>query len=411
MYGIKAFFKLPRTIYILFAARIINSIGSFVYPLLTILLTAKLGFSNEVSGRIITVAISCGGIGMLLGGRLADQIGRKKILILSSLLGATAFIICAFMGTSRNIVYLIIAGNFFSIAQWPTVNAMVTDTTTKETRQSAFSLLYLGTNIGVAVGPLMAGFLINSHLKLFFLLDAITTIVSLIPVIIFVKDTLPSKKAIESIGKNDTERAEKGSVFRALLKRPILLIFTFVSVIYSLIYAQYTFGLPLFVNDIFGNTNGPKFYGSLMSVNAIQVILLTLFIIGFTKRIKPIINISIAGFLFAFGFGMLYFSKYLYLFVISTLIWTLGEIILTVNSSVFIANNSPITHRGRFNAVISFVQQSGFALAPLLTGIFIAHLGIKNLWPIIFGLSVIGAIMMFFLFLAEKIRSKKESTD
>jgi MFS family permease len=235
-------------------------------------------------------------------------------------------------------------------------------------------------------------------------LDAVTTIVSLIPVIIFVKDTLPSKEAIGSIGENDTERAEKGSVFRALLKRPILLMFTFVSVIYSSIYAQYTFGLPLFVNDIFGNATGPKIYGSLMSVNAVQVILMTLFIIGFTKRIKPIINISIAGLLFAFGFGMLYFSKYLYLFVISTIIWTLGEIILTVNSSVFIANNSPITHRGRFNAVISFIQESGFALAPLLTGIFIGHLGIKNIWPIIFGLSVIGALMMFFLFMAEKAR-------
>jgi len=411
MNSFKAFFKLPRTIYILFSARIINSIGSFVYPLLTILLTAKLGFSSEATGRIITVAISVGGIGMLLGGRLADRIGRKKILVLSSLLGAGAFIICAFMGTSRNIVYIIIAGNFFSIAQWPTVNAMVTDTTTKETRQSAFSLLYLGTNIGMAIGPLMAGFLINSHLKLFFLLDAITTIVSLIPVLIFVKDTLPSKEAIESIGDNDTERAEKGSVFRALLKRPILVIFTLVSVIYSLIYAQYTFGLPLFVNDIFGNANGPKIYGSLMSVNAVQVILLTLFIIGFTKRIKPIINISIAGLLFAFGFGMLYFSKYLYLFVIATIIWTLGEIILTVNSSVFIANNSPITHRGRFNAVISFIQESGFALAPLLTGIFIANLGIKNIWPIISGLSLIGALMMFFLFAAEKARGKKESTN
>jgi MFS family permease len=119
MNSFKAFFKLPRTIYILFSARIINSIGSFVYPLLTILLTAKLGFSSEATGRIITVAISVGGIGMLLGGRLADRIGRKKILVLSSLLGAGAFIICAFMGTSRNIVYIIIAGNFnYNLDSW-----------------------------------------------------------------------------------------------------------------------------------------------------------------------------------------------------------------------------------------------------------------------------------------------------
>jgi MFS family permease len=404
---LKKYFNLPRSIYILFLVRIINSVGSFVYPLLAILLTAKLGFSEEVSGRITTIAITAGGLGMLIGGKLADKFGRKKVMIISSLLGAVSFIICAFLGTSRNIVFAIIAGNFFSTAQWPIVNAMVTDQTSKENRQNAFSLLYLGTNIGMAVGPLMAGFLINRYLILFFLIDAITTIISIIPIMIFVKDTLPTEKQARLINANDAERAEKGGVITVLFKRPMLVIFTIVSIIYTLVYAQYSFGLPLFVNNVLGIINGPKIYGSLMTVNAIVVIILTLFVISFMGKIKPIINITIAGILFAFGFGMLYFSKYIFLFVISTFIWTLGEIIFTVNSSVIIANNSPISHRGRFNAVITFVQESGFAIAPLLTGLFIAHWAIQNLWWLIFLISIIGSMLMFSLFLLERYKTKK----
>lgn len=407
MGNLKKYFNLPKSIYILFLARIINSIGSFVYPLLAILLTVKLGFSEEVSGRITTIAITAGGLGMLIGGKLADKFGRKKVMVASSLLGAASFIICAFLGTSRNIVFAIIAGNFFSIAQWPIVNAMVTDQTNKANRQNAFSLLYLGTNIGMAIGPLMAGFLINRHLVLFFLIDAITTVVSLIPVMIFVKETLPTDKQTQLINENDMERAEEGSVVTALFKRPLLVIFTIVSIIYTLVYAQYSFGLPLFVNNVLGIIKGPKIYGSLMTVNAIVVILFTLFVISFMGRIKPIINIVIAGILFAFGFGMLYFSKFIFLFVISTFIWTLGEIIFTVNSSVVIANNSPISHRGRFNAVISFVQESGYAIAPLLTGLFIAHWDIQNLWWLIFLISLTGSILMFSLFLLERHKRKK----
>jgi len=387
MDNLKKYFNLPKSIYILFLARIINSIGSFVYPLLAILLTAKLGFSEEVSGRITTIAITAGGLGMLIGGKLADKFGRKKVMVISSLLGAASFIICAFLGTSRN--------------------AMVTDQTNKVNRQNAFSLLYLGTNIGMAIGPLMAGFLINRHLVLFFLIDALTTVISLIPVMIFVKETLPTEKQAQLINENDMEKAEKGSVITALFKRPLLVIFTIVSIIYTLVYAQYSFGLPLFVNNVLGIIKGPKIYGSLMTVNAIVVILFTLFIISFMGKIKPIINITIAGILFAFGFGMLYFSKFIFLFVISTFIWTLGEIIFTVNSSVVIANNSPISHRGRFNAVISFVQESGYAIAPLLTGLFIAHWDIQNLWWLIFLISLTGSILMFSLFLLERHKTRK----
>ena len=397
------YLRLPRTIYILFAARIINSIGSFVYPLLTILLTAKLGFSADQAGIITTIAITAGGVGMLIGGKLADRIGRKRLLIISSLAGAAAFIACAFLGASRLIIYFIIIGNFLSITQWPIVDAMVTDSTNKKNRQSAFSLLYMGTNIGVAVGPLMAGFLINEYLTWFFLIDAFTTIISLIPIILFVKDTKPTHEEIEAVSEHDMERGEQGSIFRALVKRPVVLMFTFVLVLFAFVYAQYTFGVPLFINSIYGY-DGPKIFGLMMSVNALMVVFLTLPIITLTKKIRPLINIVTGGLLYAIGFGILFFVQNIYLLVISTVIWTLGEIIMTVNVEVFIANNSPITHRGRFFAMISFIYESGFAMAPLLSGFYIASFGIRNIWPVVALFAVTASFFMFGLYLYERIK-------
>jgi MFS family permease len=358
------------------------------------LLTVKLGYNERVSGILLTIIIASGGLGLLLGGKLSDKFGRKKIIILFNLLSAFAFIICAFTSTSPLVPYIILIANFFSMGQLPAINAMITDITDKETRKNAFS------------SPIIAGFLFNNYFTLIFLLDAITTILALIPIILFVKETLPSKDEMIKPDIEDLEKAEKRNVFVILFKKPVLVIFAFVSIIYSMVYAQYSFGLPIYVNDIF-STKGPVVYGTIMSVNAIVVVTTTLFLIASMKKIKPIINIGISGLLYAIGFGVIFFSKLYYLLIISTIIWTLGEIINTVNTSVFIANHSPMSHRGRFNAIITFITQSGFAISPLLFGIFIKHYGARSIWPLIFLLAIFASLIMFGLGLFEKARKRK----
>jgi MFS family permease len=161
----------------------------------------------------------------------------------------------------------------------------------------------------------------------------------------------------------------------------------------------------LFVNDFFGY-NGPKIYGAMMTINALMVVFLTLLIISLTKKIKPIINIIIGGFIYAIGFGILFFTRNIFLLVISTAVWTLGEIIVAVNVEVYIANNAPITHRGRFFAVITFVQESGYAIAPLITGFFITGFGIRKIWPVVSICAISAALLMSGLYFYQRRNSK-----
>jgi MFS family permease len=126
------------------------------------------------------------------------------------------------------------------------------------------------------------------------------------------------------------------------------------------------------------------------------------------KKFNPILNVAIAGIFFAAGFGMLYYSRFFIFFILSTFIWTFGEIINAVSSNVLIANYSPVTHRGRFNAIIYFISGVGFTVGPLLSGLYIKFAGIKNIWPLNFYLSVFASILMFILFFAEKRRNTAE---
>ncbi len=399
----KSYINLPRNVYILFIADIINSAGSFVYPFLAMFLAIKLGYSEYVSGLFLTIVIVAESLGKLLGGKLADWIGRKIVIIILSILGAAIYIVIAFLKDFKVIPYLIILAGFLKSGAFPAINALIIDSTNRNNRNDAFSLLYLGHNIGFAVGPLAAGFLFVNHISLIFLIDALTTLAALMPIIFFIKETLHEKAGVysDSGEVNEAERAETGNVLRIFFRKPVLYGFAFISIIFSFVYSQASFSLPLYLEALFNN-KGAKFYGTLMTVNAIIVIIMTIFLIAAMKKLSPIISISLAGVLFAIGFGIIFYSGFFYLFIISTIIWTFGEIINSVSSNVLIANYSPMTHRGRFNAIIAFISGAGFAVGPLLTGLFIKYNGMKNVWPLTFWLSLFAALMMCVLLLIEK---------
>jgi MFS family permease len=396
---------LPKSVFALFIVRIINCFGSFVYPFLTMFLTIKLGYSSEKAGFFVTAVVVAGSLGLLTGGKLADKFGRKKIFIILSIISATCFIVCSFLDKSPVIPWLIIISNLFLGGVLPCINAMLADMADPEKRKAAFSLIYLGTNIGIAIGPIVAGFLFNNYIRLIFLIDAATTLISLIPVILFIKETIPSKDREEgfSESKTDTENPEKGHVLSILIRRPMLVIFAFISLIYTFVYSQTYFSLPLYLNLHFQD-KGPRVYGTLMSANAIVVILLTVFLINIMKNRKPIINIAFAGILYAIGFGAIYLVTNEIFLIISTVIWTLGEIMQTINTSVYVANNSPITHRGRFSGIITFITEIGFITSPLIMGYFIKHNGVTKVWPLVFILSISAALFMYILHLAERRR-------
>jgi predicted MFS family arabinose efflux permease len=284
---------------------------------------------------------------------------------------------------------------------------MVNDLTQPENRQAAFSMLYMGMNAGTAIGSVVAGFLFNNYMKLLFLGDAATTFLSIFLLIKYVEETKPSKDEIERMREERIdEKAEKGGLLAALLKRPTLLIFSVLDIIYSFVYAQTHFSLPLQANAVFGETLGARFFGTFNMINCLEVIFLTTVIAMVTRKLRTIYNVSIAGIFFAVGFGMLFFVKSFWMFALSTVIWTVGEIINATNVGVYIANHTPISHRGRFNSILNIITGTGGAISPYIMGGFIEANGVNNVWPFIFILSVTASILMFLLGTYEKYSKK-----
>lgn len=394
--------KLPNSIFVLFFARVVHSVGNIVFPFLAIFLTKTLMFSEQRAGFFVMLITAAKIPGLLLGGKLSDMLGRKKVLIIFSFLSAFFILTCLVTSEREIIPYLLALSAVFNGANYPAVNAMVADMTNPGNRKAAFSLLYLGMNIGFAIGPFVAGFLYNHYLQFIFIGDAGTSMISALLVFFLIKETIPSQDRIKDSMLSDysLEKAEQGNIWKVLYSRPYLVVFTLIFTLYSFVYVQNEFTLPIQMIKIFGE-KGPQYFGTIMTVNGIVVIFLTVLIIGFTRKVEPILNVSLAGILYAIGFGMIYFSTDLILFSISTIFWTLGEIIASTYSDVYIINHTPITHRGIFSAIVHILIGSGFIFGPYISGRFISHYDIESIWPFIFVLAILSSFLMYILYFFE----------
>lgn len=401
---IREYARLPKDIIAIFFARIINSLGNFVYPFLTIYLTEKMGMTSDRVGTFMFMSAVFIGLGSIVGGKLSDVVGRKKIILIFQAMAAITLIPCGFYEYSMITPWLLIISGFFGGAVQPASTALIGDLTNTKNRQEAFSLLYLGVNIGVAIGPLLAGVLYKRYIRWIFWGDAITTLSSLLLIVFFVKETINHKEE-EVIEYNSDEKSEEGNLFVVMMKRPTLLIFSLVCLIYSFVYAQNGFLIPLQVKEIYPE-NGAMLYGSLMSINAIVVVFFTFIIIHLTRKNPPIFNMVLSGGFYAVGFGMLFYVKSYGFFIISTIIWTIGETIASTNQGVYIANHTPMSHRGRINSIIPLISGAGYAIGPKIMGLYIKNRALNRSWLIIALCSIVASVMMYVLYKIETCNKK-----
>jgi len=393
---------LSREIYILAIGRMVNAAGSFIFPLLTLILTMKIGVSKTDAGYIITFSGIFFMLSGVLGGKLTDSFGRKKIIILFNSLGAMCYLIAASLGASIYLVPMVILAGFLMGIAGPATGGLIADITTPKTRDGAYSLFYMAMNLGFTISPLVGGLLLKNYLWLLFLLDGVTSLISVLLTFIFIPESINKTK--EKLGEDRTyEKHVEGSIFKVLLERPILIYFALVMFGYNFVYSQWCFLYPIHISQIVPN-NGAGFYGILVSFNALIVITMTPIITKLISGKKSIGRIFLGGLFYTIGFGMLGFISSIPFIYISVIIITLGEIIITISSGPFVVNHTPASHRGRMEAVLPIIMGLGFTIGPAITGTILKFTTIENGWRFV------GIVMIIFTFLTYILYNYDERT-
>jgi MFS family permease len=401
-----AILDLPFTVYALFLVRLINAAGSFVIPFITMILTRKLGWGKSAAGNLLTAINLCGMAWTLAAGKLGDRLGRKRLIAASQIAAAALFAICALIGVKPCLPWLIAPVIILLNATWPVFNAVVADVTPENKRKEAFSLIYWGNNVGFAIGPLAAGFLFEKNARLMFAVNSGALLAVSALFIFAIKETAPCgimPAEGDSARTPEGERSVSGSLFRALARRPLVILFALAMILLNFVYNQHLFSLPIRLDELFAAA-GPGIFGKLMSVNALTVVALTLPVTMLFRRLPPLVNMAIASAFYALGFGLMGLASAPIAFYALTALWTVGEIVSATNFAAYVASRAPCSHRARFNSLVICISSIGTILCPMGSGAFMHAWGSGAIWIAVAGVAILGAAAMIALAFADRAR-------
>ncbi|MBR6014618.1 MAG: MFS transporter, partial [Firmicutes bacterium] len=274
---IRQYLGLPGRIYVLFLARIIAAMGSFIYSFLTLFMSSRLGYSEGKIAYYLLLLAIISLPGALLGGKLADMFSRKYTYVALMGTAEILFLISGFVIDSPYVIGLIFAGFFFVNAASPVTAAMIMDYTRPENRQESLSLVYLGFNMGYAIGPMIAGFLFAHYIRWIFWGNAIINMISVLLVLFLIKDEaideggVPTERKEETLQKETKNEISRGSLLRQLAHDPVLVLVAFFMISATFSYSQVGYMMPLDMERVFGIELGSRAYGVIWSLNGFGV--------------------------------------------------------------------------------------------------------------------------------------------
>lgn len=391
--GLKQIFTqyrgLSKSIYIIFFARMVTNMGAFIWPMLTFIMGGKMGFSNTTIGILSAASVVLFLPATILGGKLADKFDKKKIIITFDTISVLFFISCAFLEPGIPMLVMFILAGLFATMEWPAFDALFIEASKPNEREKVYSLSYLGMNLGLVFGAAIGGFLYEDHLSLAFVLDGLTTFVSTIMIVLFVK-TIKIEK-LQAHEKNEYEEEEEDhiSTLKVLWDRRSVFVMVIVFSFASFIYEQWSFTLPLYMIHIFGDGAGARLYGTVVSFNGFIVIVFTPILTAVLSRFKELPKVMMGIGLYAVSFLMILDEPLKYVFYIMIFAFTIGEIVNTIGSSPFVSRRIPASHRGRVSSYMGIGYMIGGMGGRLVAGFATDYLGYNITFM---SLSVIGAL-------------------
>lgn len=398
----KQYKGLRREIYVLFYGRIVTNMGSLIWPMLTLILTNKLGMNaSDVAGTILLMSViqlPC----VIIGGKIADRFNKRNVIIVSDLITVACYIACFFMEMSMPLIWVFFLGSVFANLEHPSYDALVADLSTTDQREKAYSLSYLGANLGLVLAPSLGGFLFENHLQLAFLITAVSTLSSTILIFLLIKDVSRSHEASASHYETDAEQGL--STMAVLKKRPLILFYFLCGALYMVSYSQFNFLIPINLERLY-SAQGAVIFGTLTTLNCILCVVCTPLLTTWFARLHDTGKMIAGGVLVTLGLSFYIFAQgKLPLYYVSMIIFTLGEVFSTLGRQPYLTRRIPATHRGRVASISSIVTFGIPTIAQKGIGALADKYDIKLVWCVIVLLGVAGAVLYCILHVWDKRR-------
>ncbi len=395
--------QLPGPLYCLFAGTTITRLGSFVFPYLTIYLSEARGYGADRVGQILSV----GSVGLLLGnfagGWLTDRWCRKWTLICALVLNAIGFAILAvhFESAWLYAVFLFV-GYFGSGMFTPAANTVVADLAPETIRPFAYTVNYVCINLGMGLGPLMAGFLAAVSYFWIFVGDVATSLCCAMLIAIGVAETRKLNRDRDAPAqKVDLERSTREHRTAGYLliwrRHPLVLLFCLANFFLIAPLMGLEYSVPLLVKTVF--LEKLAFVGVIYTINAACILSLSFLIERLIRGRSEMKMMVIAAMFWTGGLLILATGFSITALMICTVVWTVGEIIASILVPSFVAKHVAHASKGRFMALNDIERSLAGVICPIGLGLAWEYQGVETVIHLLVALPAIGILSYLALWL------------
>jgi MFS family permease len=377
----------PAQLWLLVAGTFVYFIGyDLCYPFETVYLHGRLGISMTTVGLILGLSLLAGLPAQILGGAIADRLGRRAVLVLGICASIMLFEGLAFARHLWLVVLVIAIEAGFGWAMFMTANnAMLADLVPLPLRGEAFSVSRVATNGGMVVGPLAGGALLGAGLsyEALFVAGGAVCSLFLLLVLLRMRETRPAAT---------TEQAASLSAsagYRVVVRDRRFLAFCAVALFPLYGFGQFFVTLPVVLRSASGTS--PSRWGVLAAVYAGMGVVFQYPMIRKTRDWDKLRLMAGVSAFIGLGLAGAAYAPHGWATAACILFYSVGATLFVPMSAAIVSEMAPLPLRGRYMGAWTAVWLAGLSLGPTFGGLAVDRLGARGAYAIILAVCLAGS--------------------
>ena len=388
--------SLPREVWYLCLAILINRAGTMVLPFLTLYLTIELDFKPGSAGLALTVYGLCAIVTAPLAGRFYDRFGGLRIMKLSLVLSGLILFVFPFVTSLTGIFVICGLWAFASEAFRPPSMAIIGDLAGPERRKAAFALSRLAINLGMSIGPVIGGFLAMRSYQLLFVVDGSTSLLAGLLLALLPWKTLHrDNKELLAAARNETEEPKSALRYSNVLKDRRFTYFLLAMLPIELVFFQPLAAMPLFLVRELQMTEAG--IGLLFAINTVIIIIVEVPLNMAMANWQHRHALALGALLVGLGFGALMLIDGVTGAALTVVIWTFGEMIFLPASAAYVSDVAPREQAGAYMGLYTMGFSVALAVGPWLGTAIMERYGASAVWMGTFVCGLVTAVMIWYL--------------
>jgi MFS family permease len=392
--GLSSFWRdLPREGQLLLSIVVIQFLGTgLVLPFHVVYLHEVRGFPLGDVGLLLGLPPLMGLLVVGPGGSAIDRVGARRVQlgVLSLLVVGDTLLAFA---TTRPMAALALAINGVAFGMmWPASQSLIATVIPPHLRQRYFGVNFTLINLGIGIGGVIGGFLVNVAEPRTFQAIYLADGASYIPALLLLLG--PLRHIARPVAVGSTDDAAPAS-YLAVLRSPAMATMTLLSFLSSFVgYSQLNAGMPAYARGV--GEISTRALGLAFAANTVVIVLLQLVVLQRIEGRRRTRVIAVMGVVWAFSWLLLGFSGLVPGTLGATLlvaacasVFAFGETLLQPTIPALVNDLAPDHLRGRYNALSSGSFQLAAVIAPPISGILIGH----ALGNVYIGLLIVGSLL------------------